>query len=90
MWDTIRAYKHYCTIVLITHNMEEADALCERVGMISEGRMACVGRPSELKVIKRNKNKEEREGKGKKECLLIVTIGEIQCRILPHNPAQCH
>jgi ABC-type multidrug transport system ATPase subunit len=50
VWDAIRAYKQYCTIILITHNMEEADALCDRVGMLHEGKMVCVGKPRELKT----------------------------------------
>jgi ABC-type multidrug transport system ATPase subunit len=30
--------------------MEEAEVLCDRVAMIDKGRMACVGRPVELKT----------------------------------------
>jgi len=50
VWDTILAYKRHCTIVLITHNMEEADALCDRVGMVNNGKIVCVGHPNELKA----------------------------------------
>jgi len=38
------------TIVLTTHNMEEADLLCHRVAFMSEGKIACIGRPQDLKL----------------------------------------
>ncbi|MCS7105451.1 MAG: ABC transporter ATP-binding protein [Thermofilaceae archaeon] len=37
------------TILLTTHNMFEADMLCDRVAVISKGRIVDVGTPSELK-----------------------------------------
>lgn len=37
------------TILLTTHNMFEADALCDRVAIISRGRIVAVGTPNELK-----------------------------------------
>lgn len=36
------------TIILTTHNMAEAQALVDRVGVIHQGRMAAVGTPDEL------------------------------------------
>ncbi len=36
-------------ILLTTHNMEEADALCQRLAIIDHGRMIAVGTPTELK-----------------------------------------
>jgi ABC-2 type transport system ATP-binding protein len=36
------------TVVLTTHDMEEAEKLCDRVGIIDHGRMLTVGRPVEL------------------------------------------
>jgi len=38
------------TILLTTHNMFEADLLCDRVAIISRGRIVDVGTPSELKA----------------------------------------
>ncbi|MEM0024740.1 MAG: ABC transporter ATP-binding protein [Thermofilum sp.] len=37
------------TILLTTHNMFEADALCDRVAIISRGRIIAVGTPNDLK-----------------------------------------
>ncbi|MEM1619367.1 MAG: ATP-binding cassette domain-containing protein [Fervidicoccaceae archaeon] len=37
------------TILMTTHYMEEADALCDRVAIIDEGEIKAVGSPSELK-----------------------------------------
>ncbi|MGQ9582014.1 MAG: ATP-binding cassette domain-containing protein [Thermoplasmatota archaeon] len=37
------------TIVLTTHIMNEADVLCDRIGIIDRGKIAAVGSPEELK-----------------------------------------
>src|SRR5712692_10937423 len=40
LWDLIRAdNRRGTTILLTTHNMEEADALCSRVSIVDHGRM---------------------------------------------------
>lgn len=38
------------TIFLTTHNMEEADKLCGRIGIIDQGRLVTTGSPLELKL----------------------------------------
>jgi len=38
------------TVLLTTHYMEEADALCDRVALMHLGRLRAVGRPGELKA----------------------------------------
>jgi len=48
--DTIRDMKHEGhAIILTTHNMEEADALSDRVAIIDHGKIVTLGSPSELK-----------------------------------------
>lgn len=37
------------TVFLTTQNIDEADALCDRVGIVHQGSMAALGTPSELK-----------------------------------------
>ena len=37
------------TIVLTTHSMDEADALCNRIGIMSKGCMRCLGSQTHLK-----------------------------------------
>ncbi len=39
------------TIVLTTHIMNEADVLCDRIGLIDRGSISAVGSPSELKTM---------------------------------------
>ncbi len=41
---------HDTTVVLTSHDMAEADRLCDRVAFIEEGRFVAVGRPAELKT----------------------------------------
>ncbi len=51
LWEIIREYNQSGkTILLTTHNMEEADALCQRVAIIDHGRNIALGRPRELKA----------------------------------------
>jgi ABC-2 type transport system ATP-binding protein len=38
------------TVLLTTHYMEEADALCDRVALMHQGRLQAVGEPDELKA----------------------------------------
>jgi ABC-2 type transport system ATP-binding protein len=50
LWEIVREYNaRGKTIVLTTHNMEEADALCQRVGIVDHGRLIALGTPAELK-----------------------------------------
>jgi ABC-2 type transport system ATP-binding protein len=38
------------TIFLTTHDMSEADTLCDRIGIMDKGRLVIVGQPSQLKA----------------------------------------
>ena len=38
------------TIFLTTHDMSEADLLCDRIGIMDKGRLITVGQPSQLKA----------------------------------------
>ncbi|MBI3262574.1 MAG: ATP-binding cassette domain-containing protein [Acidobacteria bacterium] len=50
LWDIVREYHgRGKTILLTTHNMEEADALCGRIAIIDHGRVIALGTPAELK-----------------------------------------
>jgi ABC-2 type transport system ATP-binding protein len=51
LWEIIREYNQRGkTILLTTHNMEEADALCQRLAIIDHGRNIALGTPRELKA----------------------------------------
>ncbi len=50
LWEIVREYNaRGRTIVLTTHNMEEADDLCQRVAIIDHGKVIALGTPGELK-----------------------------------------
>ena len=48
LWDVIKEAKKRHAIVLTTHAMEEAEELCDRLGIFVDGAMRCVGNPKEL------------------------------------------
>jgi ABC-2 type transport system ATP-binding protein len=51
LWEIICDYQAQGKTVLITtHNMEEADALCHRIGIIDHGKVIALGTPKELKA----------------------------------------
>jgi ABC-2 type transport system ATP-binding protein len=51
LWEIVRDYNRLGkTIVLTTHNMDEADALCDRLAIIDHGRIIAQGTPFELKA----------------------------------------
>ncbi|GIQ84958.1 ABC transporter A, ABCA [Kipferlia bialata] len=48
LWQTIPRVKGGRALVLTTHCMAEADALCDRVGIVVAGRLQCIGTPTSL------------------------------------------
>src|SRR5271155_4693795 len=51
LWEIIREYNQRGkTILLTTHNMEEADALCQRLAIIDHGNNIALDTPAELKA----------------------------------------
>jgi ABC-2 type transport system ATP-binding protein len=52
LWERIRQlHAQGITIVLTTHDMEEADQLCERIAVMDHGRILALDTPSELKKL---------------------------------------
>jgi len=49
IWALLDKVKQGRCIILTTHSMDEADALCERIGIMSHGLMRCVGTNLHLK-----------------------------------------
>ncbi len=50
LWEIIREYNaNGKTILLTTHNMEEADLLCARIAIVDHGKVIALGSPAELK-----------------------------------------
>ncbi len=60
VWDFIREFKKRGkTIILTTHYMEEAEELCDRVGIIDHGKLIALGSPDQLKAKFKAKDLEE-------------------------------
>ncbi|KAJ1969676.1 hypothetical protein H4R35_006074 [Dimargaris xerosporica] len=51
IWEAIRTLKQTSAVVLTTHSMEEAEALCDRIGIIVNGNLKCLGTPQRLKNV---------------------------------------
>lgn len=52
LWDRIRSLKEQgTTILLTTHDMEEADQLCERIAIMDKGRILVLDTAAELKKL---------------------------------------
>jgi ABC-2 type transport system ATP-binding protein len=50
LWQVIRQYRERGrTVVLTTHNMDEADELCDRVAIVDHGKVIALGTPKDLK-----------------------------------------
>ncbi len=52
VWDRLRdlSARLGTTVLLTTHDMEEADALCDRIGLMHGGKLVALGTPAELKA----------------------------------------
>ena len=68
IWDLIRRMNSDgTTVFLTTHYIEEAEALCDRVGIIHQGRMISLGSPLELRkrlglaVVERRRGGDDTE-----------------------------
>jgi hypothetical protein len=50
LWDVLSAIRaKQSSIVLTTHSMEEAEALCTRIAIMVSGKLRCLGTPQHLK-----------------------------------------
>ncbi|KAK7292226.1 hypothetical protein RIF29_08002 [Crotalaria pallida] len=49
LWNVVKQAKKDRAILLTTHSMEEAEALCDRLGVFVSGGLRCVGNSNELK-----------------------------------------
>ena len=48
LWSVVKAARAGRGIILTTHSMEEAAALCDRLGIFVAGQLVCIGAPKEL------------------------------------------
>ncbi|KAL0416472.1 UNVERIFIED_CONTAM: ABC transporter A family member 7 [Sesamum latifolium] len=51
LWNVVKHAKRNRAIILTTHSMEEAEHLCDRLGIFVDGSLQCVGNPKEYRNI---------------------------------------
>ena len=59
LWKIIRSLKGKITIILTTHYLEEADALCDKVAIMAKGNVMAAGTCEELKQIAKTNDFED-------------------------------
>ena len=59
LWKEIGALRGSVTVVLTTHYLEEAEALSDRIAIMSEGRIRALGTAGELKKLAGKENFED-------------------------------
>lgn len=59
LWKIIRSLKGKATIILTTHYLEEAEALCDKVAIMAQGEILAAGTPEELKSSAGTENFED-------------------------------
>ncbi|CAL9048514.1 unnamed protein product [Musa banksii] len=50
LWNVVKHAKRDRAIILTTHSMEEAEVLCDRLGIFVDGGFQCIGNAKELKA----------------------------------------
>ena len=48
LWEVVKQRKPGRGLILTTHSMEEAEVLCDRLGIYVDGRLVCIGNPKEI------------------------------------------
>ncbi|CAG8488376.1 3725_t:CDS:2 [Paraglomus occultum] len=51
IWNIVQEAKRGRTIILTTHSMEEAEVLCQRIGIMAKGTLRCIGPQLRLKEV---------------------------------------
>ncbi len=59
LWKVLRNLKGKITIILTTHYLEEAEALCDRIAIMAKGSMKALGTAEELKKSVNKDNIED-------------------------------
>ena len=49
IWKLVSDIKKKKCVLLSTHSLEEADVLCDKIGILSKGKLQCIGSPIHLK-----------------------------------------
>jgi ABC-2 type transport system ATP-binding protein len=79
LWELIRAIRQKgTTVVMTTHYMDEAEILCERVGIMDEGKIIDIASPEQLieKLLKRGFKSEKKVKEATLEDVFINLTGK--------------
>jgi len=49
IWNIVESMRHDRCILLTTHAMDEAEALCDRIGIMAKGSLLCIGSQNHLR-----------------------------------------
>lgn len=74
LWEIIQSVSQSRCTLLTTHSMDEAEVLCNRIGIIKDGHMVCLGSSSQLKNL---------YGEGYKLELTLTPGIDIDDQIMP-------
>lgn len=69
LWKIIKKLKGKITIILTTHYLEEAEALCDKVAIMAKGRVCAVGKIEDLIKASGTNNFED--------AFIKITEGEL-------------
>ncbi|MDP3880053.1 MAG: ABC transporter ATP-binding protein [Dehalococcoidales bacterium] len=81
------------TVVLATHNMEEAEAICDRVAILDKGCLITTGKVNELRSLFEPRKRYELEVRNAPDDLMecvSLTDGVIDCRREPQSNGILH
>jgi len=81
------------TVVFATHNMEEAEAICDRVAILNHGRLIASGSVPELRSVFQRHERCELEVRYPPEGLinrLSLTDGVLECHRAPQSNGALH
>jgi len=82
LWSRVRELRHQGTSVLLTtHYMDEAERLCDRVVIMSEGRAVCEGSPRELIEARLARETVELDCTSQEEHALLDGYGDTSARL---------
>lgn len=69
LWKLIKSLKEKMTIILTTHYLEEVEALSDRVGIMTKGKLSAIGTVQELMHQSHTKNLED--------AFIVLSGGEV-------------
>ena len=82
LWDLLLGYRRQgSTVLLTTHNMEEAEVLCDKVGIIQDGRLLALDTVDNLKAAHGFAYKITFEGDDRTETLYGASDRELVAKV---------